>query len=128
MNELDSFFSHYAERYMASDVDAISAVYEAPLLAVREGRAIHLSDRAAVRGHLTELMAAYQSAGAARADIAELDVMSLGKSSATVTVRWHVLDATGSLVRDFRTTYHILRVDGEWRILSYTTRLTSSSS
>jgi hypothetical protein len=121
VSEFDTFFSHHAERYMASEVDAISAVYEAPLLGVREGCAIHhLSDRDAVRGHLTELMAAYQDAGAARADIAELDVVSLGESSAMVTVRWQVLDATGSLVRDFRTTYHILRVDAEWRILSYT--------
>jgi hypothetical protein len=120
VSEFDSFFARYAEQYMASDVDAISAVYEAPLLAVREGRAIHLSDRAAVRDHLGELMAAYQNAGAAQADIADIDVKDLGKSSAMVTVRWRVLDGTGALVRDFHTTYHVLRVDGEWRILSYT--------
>jgi len=42
---------------MASDVDAVSAMYEAPLLAVRDGRAIHLADRAGVREHLAELMA-----------------------------------------------------------------------
>ena len=120
MSELEAFFAHYADRYMASDVDAISAVYEAPLLAVREGRAIHLPDRAAVRGHLTELMAAYAAAGAARADVAELDVLPLGETGAIVTVRWNVLTADGSLVRDFRTTYHLLRTDGGWRILSYT--------
>jgi SnoaL-like domain len=120
VTEFDSFFSHYAERYMVSDVDAISAVYEAPLLAVREGRAIHLSDRTAVRDHLTELMAAYQKAGAARADIADINVMNLGKSSAMVTVHWGVIDAAGALMHDFHTTYQVLRVDGEWRILSYT--------
>ena len=54
--ELDSFFAYYADRYMASDVEAISAVYEAPLLAVRDGKAIHLPDRAAVRAHLADLM------------------------------------------------------------------------
>jgi ketosteroid isomerase-like protein len=120
VDDLDAFFAEYAERYMASDVDAISAVYEAPLLAVREGRAIHLPDRAAVREHLTELMDAYQKAGAARADIAELNVVPLGKSSAMVTVRWHVLGPDGALIRDFRSTYQLLRVDGAWRILSYT--------
>ena len=120
MSEFDSFFSSYAERYMASDVDAISAHYEAPLVAVRDGRVIHLADRGAVREHLIELMAAYQNVGAARADIAEIDVLSLGKSSAMVTVRWQVRDATGGLVRDFRTTYHLIRVDGALRILSYT--------
>jgi hypothetical protein len=121
VSDVDEFFANYAERYMASDVDAISALYEAPLLAVREGRAIHLADRTAVRDHLAGLMEAYQKAGAARADIAEIDAAPLGRSSVSVSVRWHVLDAAGSLVRDLRTTYHLLQGDqGDWRILSYT--------
>lgn len=120
MSDVATFFTQYAERYMASDVDAISAMYEAPLLAVREGRAIHLRDRTAVREHLAELMKAYRSAGAARADIAELDVMSLGKSGAMATIRWRVLNEAGTLLRDFRSTYHLLRADDAWRILSYT--------
>jgi hypothetical protein len=114
-----TFFTRYAERYMASDVDVISALYEAPLLAVREGRAIHLADRTAVREHLAELMSAYQSAGAARADIAEIDVLTLGRSGAMATVRWHVFNEAGTLLRDFRTTYHLLRAGDTWRILSY---------
>jgi hypothetical protein len=120
MVDLNPFFSRYADRYMASDADAVSAMYEAPMLAVREGRAIHLADRTAVREHLTELMAAYARSGAARADIAALDVVSLGTSSVCATVRWHVRDAAGGLLKDFETTYHLLREDGAWRILSYT--------
>jgi hypothetical protein len=117
---MTTFFTQYAERYMASDVEAISAVYEAPLLAVREGRAIHLPDREAVRQHLAELMKAYQAAGAARADIAGIEVTPLGRSGAVATVRWHVVNEAGALLRDFRTTYHLLRADEAWRILSYT--------
>ena len=120
MSELDSFFGLYAERYMASDVDAISAVYEAPLLAIRDGRVIHLADRAAMREHLGELMAAYAESGAARTEIAELDVVDLGRSSAFATVHRHVRDADGAMVKDFHTTYHLLREGESWRILSYT--------
>jgi len=120
VSEMASLFAQYAERYMASDVDAISALYEAPLLAVREGRAIHLPNRTAVREHLAELMNAYRSAGAARADIAEIDVISLGKSGAMATVRWRVVNEAGTLLRDFRCTYHLLRAGDAWRILSYT--------
>lgn len=120
MSEMTTFFEQYAARYMASDVEAISALYEAPLLAIREGRAIHLPDRTAVREHLAELMTAYRNAGAARADVVELDVAPLGKSGAMATVHWHVLNEAGALRRDFRTTYHLLRTDEGWRILSYT--------
>lgn len=120
MDELDRFFAYYADRYMASDVKAVSAMYEAPLLALREGRAIHLADRKAVDAHLAELMAGYARSGAARAVIADVNVVPLGKSSAFATVHWNVQDAGGKLLKDFQTTYHLLRLDAAWRILSYT--------
>jgi ketosteroid isomerase-like protein len=120
MDELDSFFSHYAERYMASDVDAVAAMYEAPLLAVREGRVIHLADETALREHLAGPMSAYSKSGAARADIAALRVDRLGSHAANATVNWQVVGADGGLVRDFRTTYFLCRTDTAWRIRTYT--------
>lgn len=119
--EFEDFFETYAERYMASDVEAISAMYEAPFLAVREGKAIHLTDREAVREHLAGLMEAYRNAGATQATIAALDVTRLGHSCALATVRWNALAGDGALVRDFATSYHMLRPEpGGWQILSYT--------
>jgi ketosteroid isomerase-like protein len=126
--EFEEFFETYAERYMASDADAIAAMYEAPFLAVREGRAIHLADHEAVRGHLAELMEAYRSAGATRAAIAALDVTPLGHSCALATVRWNAVADDGALVRDFATSYHMLRAEsGDWRILSYTNHQDSTA-
>jgi hypothetical protein len=121
---MDRFFETYAQRYMASDADAIATMCEVPFLAVREGKAIHLVDRDAVHEHLAELMAAYRNAGAARAAVAALDVTPLGHSCALATVRWNVVADDGALVRDFTTSYHMLRAEsGEWRILSYTNHL-----
>jgi hypothetical protein len=120
MKDLDLFFARYAERYMASDVDAVSAMYEAPMFALRDGHVIHLADRTAARAHLADVMAVYARSGAARADIAALDVVPLGKSSAFATVRWHVRDARRSLLKDFLTTYQLVGVIEGWRILSYT--------
>ncbi len=118
---IERFFETYAERYMASDADAIAAMYEAPFLAVREGRAIHLGDREAVREHLAALMEAYRNAGATRATIAELQVTQLDRTSVIATVRWNALTADGTLLRDFTTSYQMLREEsGEWRVLSYT--------
>ncbi len=57
---IERFFEMYAERYMASDADAIAAMYEVPFLAVREGRSIHLGDAGAAREHLVGLMDAYR--------------------------------------------------------------------
>ena len=118
---IERFFEMYAERYMASDADAIAAMYEVPFLAVRESRAIHLGDRNAVREHLVGLMEAYRNAGATRATIAELQVTQLDSTSAIATVRWNALSGDGALLRDFATSYQMLREEpGGWRILSYT--------
>jgi hypothetical protein len=126
--ELEEFFETYAERYMTSDADAITAMCEAPFLAVREGKAIHLVDRDAVHEHLAGLMAAYRNAGATRAAIAALEVTPLGHSCALAIVRWNAVADDGALVRAFTTSYHMLRAEsGDWRILSYTNHQDSTA-
>jgi ketosteroid isomerase-like protein len=118
---IELFFETYAERYMASDVDAVAAMYEAPFLAVRESHPIHLHDREAVREHLAGLMEAYRNAGAKRATIADLQVAALDSVSVIATVRWNALSGDGALLRDFTVSYQMLRQEPDaWRILSYT--------
>jgi ketosteroid isomerase-like protein len=118
--DLESFFSHYSDRYMASDVEGVAAMYEAPALAVREGRVIHLADEPALRAHLAVLMDAYAKAGADRAEVASLHVDHLGSYVANATVNWRVLAADGRLIRDFRTTYLMFRTGETWKIRTYT--------
>ena len=48
---VESLIQEYARRYSAQDADGVTALCEAPFLAIREGRAIHLPDREAVREH-----------------------------------------------------------------------------
>jgi len=115
---LSAYFARYAERYMAGDAEAIADMYQAPFLAVRGGSPIHLADRAAVVGHLAELMAAYRADGAAAAEIASIDVLAQGDSAAVATVRWNVRSAAGEMIREFRTSYQLVGPD-PWRIVSY---------
>lgn len=118
---IERFFETYGERYMASDVDAVAAMYEAPFLAVRESHAIHLHDGEAVREHLAGLMEAYQKAGAKRVTIADLQVLALDGASVIATVRWNAVSEDGALLRDFTVSYQMLRQEPDgWRILSYT--------
>jgi ketosteroid isomerase-like protein len=119
-DSLEQFWEAYADRYMASDLDAVEAVYEAPFLAVRENRPIHLRSRDEVREHLAGLMEAYRSAGAKRATIAELRVARLDSASSIATVRWNALSEDGALLREFTVSYQLLRQPGGWKILSYT--------
>jgi hypothetical protein len=117
---IDSLIHEYARRYTARDVEGVTELCLWPFVAIREGAAIHLGDRDAVRDHFTAIIDAYRDAGYASFAPAAIDTRLLGERAAFATVRWHALDTDGQLARDSETTYHLLvGLDG-WRILSYT--------
>ena len=116
--DLDALFARYATRYMAGDAGAVADLYGAPCLAIRSGAVIPLADRSAVVEHLEGLMAAYRAAGAAMANIMSIEVLPQGDAALLATVHWDIRTASGSLVRDFRTSYQ-LAGDVGWRIVSY---------
>jgi len=62
-------------------------------------------------------MTAYRSAGAAVAEIVDLDPLPQGDRAALVTVHWNVRAADGAMIRDFRTSYQL--VAEPWRLLGY---------
>ena len=103
---------------MASDTQSVADMCEIPFLAVRSGEAFHLLDRQAVVDHFAANMLAYRSAGAAAADLVDIDVQEQGTEAVLATVHWHVRAPDGALIRDFRTSYQLVAAD-PWRILSY---------
>lgn len=113
------FFARYAERYMAGDAPAVADMYTAPSIAVRDGAPIYLADRSAVVEHLAGLMTGYARAGAARADIAGIEILSQGDGAMLATVHWIVRSAAGDVIRDFKTSYQLVGRDTRWSIVSY---------
>ena len=117
---IDSLIDEYARRYSARDVEGVTGLCLWPFVAIREGAAIHLADRDAVRDHFTEMIDAYRDAGYASFAPAAIDARLLGERAAFATVRWHAVDIEGALARVRVTTYHLLAGPDGWRILSYT--------
>ncbi len=116
--DLAALFEHYAERYMASDAEAVADLCGTPFLAVRKGTPIPLSDHAALLDHFGSVMDAYRASGAVAADIEGLEILEQGDSAALVTVHWRVRTADGGVVRDFRTSYQLVGPD-PWQIFGY---------
>jgi len=117
---IESLIEEYARRYSAEDVEGVTALCEAPFLAIREGVAIHLPDRTAVRDHFAAMMSAYRGKGAAVWLPVEIEPHQLGDYANFAIVRWNAKDESGTVLRDTRTTYHLLVGPGGWRVLSYT--------
>lgn len=117
-DDLAPFLRRYAALYMAGDAEGVADLCETPFLAVRMGETIHLPDRPTLVDHLTALMTAYRTAGAAVADVVDLDPLPQGDRAVLVTVHWNVRAADGAMIRDLRTSYQLVAAD-PWRILGY---------
>lgn len=117
---VESLIHEYAGRYTAYDANAVTELCLHPFLAIREGNPIHLADRDAVCDHFGKVMETYRAAGAATWSPIEIETHRLGEHAAFATVRWNALDAEGNVLRDTKTTYHLLAVPAGWRFLSYT--------
>jgi len=117
---VESLIHEYARRYSSRDVDGVTELCLWSFVAMREGAAIHLADRDAVRDHFTAMIDAYRDAGYASFAPVTIDTRRLGDRAAFATVRWHALDREGQVARDTQTTYHLLATPDGWRILTYT--------
>jgi SnoaL-like domain len=117
---VDEVLDEYIRRYSERDVKGVTELCLAPFLAIREGVPIHMPDRDAVRDHFGAMIDAYRETGVATWKRIEIDTRELGEHAVFTTVRWNALDAEGNVLRDTRTTYHLLATPDGWRFLSYT--------
>jgi ketosteroid isomerase-like protein len=117
---VEAVIDEYIRRYSERDVEGVTELCPAPFLAIREGIPIHMPDRDTVRDHFTAMIDAYRGTGVATWRRIEIDVHELGEHAVFATVRWNALDSEGNVLRDTRTTYHLLSTSDGWRLLSYT--------
>ena len=116
--DLHAFFRGYAGLLLAGDAEAVADLAEAPFVAVRGGSPVHLADRKALVDHLSALMKGFIDAGAAHADILDIQAVAQGDAALMATVHWAIRASDGKPIRDFRTSYQLVG-DREWRIVSY---------
>jgi len=110
----------YIRRYSERDLEGVTEFCLWPFLAIREGVPIHMPDRDAVRDHFGAMIDAYREGNVATWKRVESDTRQLGEHAVFTTVRWNALDSGGNVLRDTRTTYHLLATAEGWRMLSYT--------
>ena len=115
-----TFMDEYLRRYSDRDVEGVTELCHWPFLAIREGVPIHMPDREAVHDHYAAMIDAYRGVGVATWKRVEIDVRELGEHAIFATVRWNALDSHGNVLRDTRTTYHLLSTPDGWRLVSYT--------
>lgn len=114
------FIQEYGSAWNNYDVDKIISSYHTPCFIFKTGKLFTNLTEEAKKNYFYNLLVDYRRQGYARAEIPQCDVKMLGKNSALVSVNWVCKKDDGTVVFDFWDSYHIVNMDGFWKILDDT--------
>ena len=118
ITELDSLFQAYAEGFHAIDGARIADFFYAPCLTVRGDGSIHcFQSRAEIATFFHAVADTYYKEGMRRSEFKNLEVVPIGGRALLATGQWMFTREDGTLFKQWRQSYNLVRVDGTWRIL-----------
>jgi hypothetical protein len=125
--EMSAFLNRYKEAFLTWDGDKIAEFYCVPTITMRADGSIHcfLSREEIVR-FFRVVTDTYKGEATTGADATDLVAVPLGERSALATVTWTNLRADGSVARQFRQSYNVVRIAEGWRILAATVHLNAA--
>lgn len=115
--ELRRFIERYARAWDDYDLDWILDFYLTPSYVVKRGRIHWHTTEEEKRAYYHALLTRYGTESYERSEIPDLEIKELGEDGAFVTVHWVGRRVDGTVAFDLRDAYHLVRVDGEWRII-----------
>ena len=124
--EMSDFFGRQYDEAWKVDGNEIAKLYCAPTITVRGDGSIHcLQSQNELAQFFQGVLDTYRSQGFAGGTIHDLMVVPIGERSALATIKWKILRADGSLIREWRQSYNVVRLAEGWRILVSTFHLGS---
>ena len=117
-NVVRHFFEDYRAAFDAVDGARIAALYHAPTITMRADGSIHcLESSDALAEFFQRVAERYVAEGYRASRFRIVDLTPIGTASALATLDWELLREDGSLIRSWRQSYNIVRVDDAWRII-----------
>ena len=127
-SDVRAFFEAYNEAFASFDGHRIATLYHLPTMTVRGDGSVHcLRSREELARFFQGVADTYRSDGSAGSRFEELQVGPIGGRSALATLDWKMLRSDGSLIREWRQSYNLVRVGSGWQILVSTFHLPSAA-
>lgn len=115
------FFDRFVEAFASFSGSRVAALYHVPDIALRGDGSIQcLQSRAEVEGFFQRALDGYRRDGCRAARFRDLDVVEMGGRSVLGTVTWELLGEDGSVLRQWRQSYNLARVEGRWQVFAST--------
>ena len=117
-DEIRGFFENYAKAFESIDGNRIAALYHVPTVTMRGDGSIHcLQSREDLARFFQGVADTYYRDGYRSGSFANLQVVVIGSRSALATMDWELRRADGSVIREWRQSYNVVRVPDGWQIL-----------
>ncbi|KRR10643.1 hypothetical protein CQ12_19435 [Bradyrhizobium jicamae] len=119
--EMSVFFHRYNEAFATYDGNQIAELYCVPCITMRGDGSIHcFQSRDEIARFFQGVVDTYRREGAVGGTPHEVVAVPIGERSALASATWKNLRDDGSVARQFRTSYNVVRFAEGWRILATT--------
>ena len=120
-DEVAAFFDRFVEAFSAFSGAGVATLYVVPSVALRGDGAIHcLQARADIERFFQAALDGYYRDGCRASRFMDLDVVPMGGRSVLGTVTWQLLGENGGVLKEWRQSYNLVRVEKGWQILAST--------
>jgi ketosteroid isomerase-like protein len=117
-DSIRDFLKQYTAAFEAIDGSRIAALYYMPTLTMRGDGSIHcLQSLEELARFFQGVADSYYQEGYRGGSFENLLVTPIGGRSALATLNWQMRRADGSLIREWRQSYNLVRIAGGWQIL-----------
>ena len=122
--EVHIFLTAYNETFETFDATRIARFYHIPCITVRGDGSIHsFQSNPEIEKFFHGVAEKYSSDGYRSGTFYDLEVIPIGGRSAFATLTWEQLREDKSILRKWRHSYNLVRVENNWKILASTFHL-----
>lgn len=123
-DEVQRFLTAYNEGFETFDATKIAPFYHVPCITVRGDGSIHsFQSRSDIEKFFQGVAEKYAKDGYRGGSFYDLEVLPIGSRSALATLTWEQLREDKSILRKWRHSYNLIRVENGWQILASTFHL-----
>jgi hypothetical protein len=121
MQEMINFFKHYQCQFDQQNWVNFAGLFHEPAMSVRADGSVMLIPTHADGERLYESVAnSWRAEGYARFEMENFEVLSLGQDSRLVSFDWLMLSEHGELIRRWRQSYQLIRLQEAWQVFTST--------
>jgi hypothetical protein len=122
LDEVRKFLDDYVRLWYAGDWNAVAILYHAPSITMRGDGSVHcFQSRKELQEFFQGVGAGYDREGnLGPGRYRNLTTEPIGARSLLATLTWQMVQKDGSLVREWRQSYNLVRVDARLQILAAT--------